>query len=82
MAKDNFDSPEAYILGQKYNIFNRKARTVKKLVADGAKVLIPYKGIVVLTQEKDDLIMTTTVSGSVFFPIVDLHITQDSPSQV
>lgn len=71
MTKQTFSTPEAYILGQKYNPLNRKARKVQEILATGdAKVLIPFKGIVVIVDAGPEKTVTTTVSGSIFFPTV------------
>lgn len=72
MAKQTFTTPEAFILGQKYNPLNRKSKKVQELVANGAKVLIPYKGIAVLVHNGPEETVTTTISGSIFFPTIDV----------
>lgn len=72
MAKQTFDTAEAYILGQKYNVLNRKAKKVQEIVANGAKVFIPYRGIVILVNEGPEETITTSVSGSLFFPTVEV----------
>lgn len=77
MTKQTFETPEAYILGQKYNVLNRKAKKVQKLIGDDSKVFIPYKGLVVIVDAGPEKTVTTTVSGSMFFP--DVHVkTEDT----
>lgn len=70
MTKQTFTTPESYILGQKYNLLNRKAKKVQSLIGEESKVLIPFKGIVVIVDAGPEKTLTTTVSGSVFFPTV------------
>lgn len=70
MTKQTFDTPAAYILGQKYNVLNRKARKTQELTKESSKVFIPFKGIVVIVDEGPEKTVTTTVSGSTFFPTV------------
>lgn len=68
MKTQVFTTAEEYILGQKYNVLNRKARMIQDLVRNGWEMLIPGPGLFVLTKVEAGLTFTTAVSGSMFFP--------------
>ena len=69
-TKQKFNTPEAYILGQKYNVLNRKARKIQGLVAEGCKVMDVGGGIFVLVNTGPEVTVTTSVSGPMFAPYV------------
>lgn len=71
MTKQTFNTPAEYILAQKYNVLNRKARKAQELTKESSNVFIPYKGIIVIVDEGPEKTVTTTVSGSIFFPTVN-----------
>lgn len=77
MAKQKFDTPEAFVLGQKYNVLNRKARKIQGLVAEGCKIFDVGGGIFVLVHSGPEVTVTTSVSGSIFAPNVHVK-TEDS----
>lgn len=71
MKTQVFATAEEYIIGQKYNVLNRKARKIQDLVTNGWTMLISGPGLFVLTKEEGSTSFTTAVSGSMFFPTVD-----------